>query len=179
MTETIFYGTNKSTIRIKSGTFEGGTATKKELKPSVEMPKVFYVMADIYTKKKRSAVMAKVKGKNTRTEIIVRKILRKMGYSFRTNVSDLPGCPDIVFPRRRKIIFIHGCFWHQHLRCKASDRPHSNVKFWEQKLDRNIRRDLTVKQQLRKIGWKTLILWECQIRREKFLINRIRNFIIS
>lgn len=136
-------------------------------------------MTDVYTKKKRSAVMAKIKGKNTNTEIIVRKILKKMGYSFHTNVSDLPGSPDIVFPKRRKIIFIHGCFWHQHLRCKASDRPRTNVAFWEQKLDRNIKRDRIVRQQLKKMGWKALILWGCQIRRENILRNRIRNFIIS
>ena len=121
--------------------------------------------------------MAKIKGKGTRAELVIRRILRKMRYAFHTNVSNLPGSPDIVFPKRRKIIFIHGCFWHQHLKCKASDRPRSNMKFWEQKLDRNIKRDRTVRQQLKKIGWKTLTLWECQIGNEKYLINRIHNFI--
>ncbi len=125
---------------------------------------------DIWDKQKRSAVMAKIKSKDTKPELIVRRFLYSHGYRYLKNVKRLPGCPDIVLRKYGIVIFVNGCFWHGH--STHMHIPHSNVKFWEDKIGRNRSRDERNKAALRKMGWKVMTVWECQLRpavREKTL----------
>lgn len=112
----------------------------------------------------RSILMSRVRRANTAPELLVRQAAHRMGYRFRLHTKDLPGTPDIVFPRRRKIIFVHGCFWHRHSGCKHASTPKSRREFWEQKFDQNIARDKRIKTALDELGWKTFIIWECETR---------------
>jgi len=115
--------------------------------------------------KLRSRNMASVRGKGTQPELAVRKELFRRGYRFRINVRALPGTPDVVLPRRRCAIFVHGCFWHSH-KCPRGARPLTNRRFWNKKLDNNVRRDRLNRVALRRAGWKVFIIWECQLRKE-------------
>src|SRR5437016_13030065 len=117
---------------------------------------------DVYSKETRSAVMKRVKSRDTRPEVIVRKALHASGYRYRLHLRELPGTPDIVFPRQKKIILVHGCFWHQHEGCPHAARPSSNISYWTTKLDRNIGRDSATLMALRDRGWEVLVVWECQ-----------------
>lgn len=119
-------------------------------------------MSDIYSKSKRSDIMSKISGKETKPEILVRKYLFSKGFRFRKNVKGLPGRPDIVLPKYRVVIFIHGCFWHGHS-CKRGNLPSSNIQFWENKISQNISRDENVTQKLKELGWKVIIIWQCEI----------------
>lgn len=123
-------------------------------------------MADIFTKKKRSQIMALIFGKETKPEIAVRSFLFRQGFRFRKNVKSLPGTPDIVLPKYLTIIFVHGCFWHGH-NCKRAARPTSNIEFWNSKIQNNIDRDKRVKKELRKLGWKVIVIWECGLNNKK------------
>ena len=107
--------------------------------------------------------MARIKGKDTKPEKVVRSILHRMGYRFRLHVRNLPGKPDIVFSRHRKIIFVNGCFWHGHKACRKKTLPKSNRAFWSLKIGGNIRRDEQHRKQLKKERWRVLIIWECEI----------------
>lgn len=107
--------------------------------------------------------MSRISGGNTKPEIVVRKILHGMGYRFRLHVKNLPGKPDIVLPRFKKVIFVHGCFWHGHKGCKRSKQPTTNVEFWREKIESNLRRDAVKISQLQELGWHVLILWACEI----------------
>ena len=118
-------------------------------------------MADKITKQQRSRNMSRVKNKNTRPELVVRKALHRLGYRFRLHRKDIPGSPDIVLPRYRKAIFVHGCFWHGH-DCPRGKRPASNQAFWDQKLDRNMKRDTEVVEKLNRLGWDVLVIWDCE-----------------
>lgn len=111
---------------------------------------------------KRSEVMRRVRGKNTAPELRVRKLLYQMGYRYRLHRKDLPGKPDIVLPKYRLCIFVNGCFWHQHPGCPRSTIPASNVGFWEAKLARTRERDRQNIAELSKLGWRTLVVWECE-----------------
>ena len=122
---------------------------------------------DIWSKKKRSAVMAKIKGKDTKPEWIVRRYLFSRGYRYRKNVKGLPGTPDIVLRKYGIVIFIHGCFWHRHSGCKYAYMPKSRVEFWQKKFEANVKRDYIVRMELRDKGIKCLIVWECTVRRIK------------
>ena len=127
---------------------------------------------DIWDKKKRSAVMARIKSKDTKPELIVRRYLYSRGYRYLKNVKGLPGTPDIVLRKYGIVIFVHGCFWHGH--SVDGHMPHSNVEFWEEKIGRNRSRDQRDKAALRKMGWKVMTVWECQLRpatREKTLLE--------
>jgi len=106
--------------------------------------------------------MSAVRARNTKPEQIVRSVLHRMGYRFRLQAKNLPGKPDIVLPKYRVAIFVHGCFWHQHLECKKAKRPASNTEFWNKKLDDNITRDARNHQLLTDEGWKVLVVWECE-----------------
>ena len=121
--------------------------------------------------------MARVKNKDTKPEVTVRSIVHRLGFRFRKNRTDLPGRPDIVLPRYRKVIFVHGCFWHGHTNCKRAARPSSNKAFWGKKLDGNIARDRMNIRILRKQGWRVITIWQCQIKHEKRLLNRIKTFL--
>jgi DNA mismatch endonuclease, patch repair protein len=133
---------------------------------------------DIWSKEKRSAVMAKIRSKNTKPERILRSALHKQGYRFRIHKNDLPGKPDIVFPTKRIAIYVHGCFWHFHKDCPEGKIPKSNSKFWIDKLNRNIIRDKTYIAEIEKAGWKTFVIWECDIEnRLEVVLNRLNKHL--
>ncbi len=112
-------------------------------------------------------------------EIQVRRLVHSMGYRFRLHKKDLPGKPDLVFSRRRKVVFVHGCFWHQHQNqaCKDSRKPTSNTGYWGVKLDRNRERDAANVAKLKRMGWKVLVVWECDLRNEPKVKKRVREFL--
>ena len=122
-------------------------------------------MADTLSPAERSERMGRVKAKNTKPEVAVRKLVHGLGYRYRLHARDLPGCPDLVFRRLRRVIFVHGCFWHRHpvIGCKLARLPKSRVAFWSDKLDGNHRRDAANVRRLRKEGWKVLQIWECEL----------------
>ena len=123
-------------------------------------------MSDIYTKSKRSEIMSHISGKETKPEIFVRKFLFANGLRFRKNVKDLTGKPDIVLPKHKTVIFIHGCFWHGH-DCKRATLPTTNTEFWETKINGNIERDRRNISELQELGWKVIVIWQCEIQNEK------------
>ena len=129
---------------------------------------------DTLTKEKRSWNMSKIRSKNTKPEIAIRSKLHKAGYRFRLHVKDLPGKPDIVLPKYNTIIFINGCFWHRHKGCEYAYKPKTRVDFWNQKLNRNIKRQEEVTKQLRKLKWNVLVIWECEVNNEKTLKKVLR-----
>lgn len=133
-------------------------------------------MADRFTPEERSRIMAKVKGRNTKPEILVRRLLHRLGYRFRLHRKDIPGKPDIVLPRHRKIILVHGCFWHGH-DCKRGTRPEANADFWNAKIKKNMERDARNTEELRRLGWDVLILWSCEIKDSDKLAERLQCFI--
>jgi len=136
-------------------------------------------MADVFTKEKRSEIMSRIKGGNTKPELIVRSLLHRLGYRFRLHKKDLPGKPDIVLPRHKKVIFVHGCFWHGHKGCKRSSIPSSNTEFWATKIKKNIKRDKVKARALRRQGWKVLILWQCRIKDTDKVVDKIQKFMNS
>lgn len=119
-------------------------------------------MTDKLTKEKRSWNMSRIKGKDTEIEIKVRKALFKAGFRYRKNVKELPGKPDIVLPKYRTVIFVHGCYWHGH-NCKEFHIPKTNTDFWNNKFKRNIENDKKHYKQLNTMGWKVIVVWECEI----------------
>lgn len=121
-------------------------------------------MADIVGPEKRSRMMAGIKSKGTKPEILVRRALFAEGLRFRLHRGDLPGAPDIVLPGRRVAIFVHGCFWHRHAGCRLAKLPSSNADFWRKKLDGNVKRDGLAVVALGKVGWRVLVVWECATR---------------
>lgn len=119
---------------------------------------------DNLTQQHRSWNMSRIRSSDTKPEIIVRSLLHSMGYRFRIHRKDLPGKPDIVLPKFKSIILVHGCFWHRHMNCKYSYMPKSKQQFWKTKFKANIERDKKVKEMLEEQGWKILIIWECELR---------------
>ena len=117
---------------------------------------------DIVSPAIRSKMMGRIRGKDTKAELAVRKVAFHLGHRYRLNRRDLPGTPDLVFPSRRMAIFVHGCFWHRHKDCKYSYDPKSNFKFWEEKFRKNVERDNRVKGELECLGWRVVVIWECQ-----------------
>lgn len=134
-------------------------------------------MVDVLTKKQRSFNMSQIRGKDTKPEMIVRRLIHSLGYRYRLHIRNLPGCPDLVFTSRKKVIFVHGCFWHRH-NCKYGKvTPKTRKEFWQTKLQGNKERDLKNRKKLTKLGWKTLTVWECQIRNYEKITARIINFL--
>ncbi len=129
---------------------------------------------DTLTKEKRSWNMSKIRSKNTKPEIAVRSKLHKAGYRFRLHVKGLPGKPDIVLPKYNTIIFINGCFWHRHKGCKYAYKPKTRVDFWNEKLNRNIKRQGEVLKELRDLEWKVLVIWECEVGNETLIRDRFK-----
>ena len=125
----------------------------------------------------RRTVMRANRGKNTKPEVAVRRLLHVMGYRFRLHRRDLPGTPDIVFPSRYKVIQVHGCFWHQHEGCRRATLPATRRDFWLPKLARNKERDREAEIQLRALGWKVETVWECQVRDGDALRSQLRSFL--
>lgn len=133
---------------------------------------------DRVTKEKRSEIMSRIRGKNTSPELTIRKLVYSLGYRYRLYSKDLPGKPDLVFPGRKKVIFVHGCFWHYH-GCKKGQLPKSRLDYWLPKLEANKRRDEENSQELIKQGWKVLVLWQCEIKKTSVLKEAIINFLDS
>ncbi len=121
--------------------------------------------------------MSRISGKDTKPEILVRSLLHRMGYRFRLHKKELPGKPDITLPKHKKVIFVHGCFWHGHENCLRSKRPSTNVVFWNKKINGTIERDKQNIQNLENLGWKTLILWTCEIKNHDVLKRKLTSFM--
>ena len=130
-----------------------------------------------HTTNARSQNMAAIKGRNTRPEMVVRRLLYSLGYRYRLHRKDVPGNPDIVFLARRKAIFINGCFWHQHQGCRLAHFPRSRLEYWGPKLARNVQRDAASAAILQNMGWKVLVLWECEIKNVEPLTTRLIEFV--
>ena len=137
-------------------------------------------MPDVFSADKRKQIMQGIHTKNTTPEIKLRSLLHRNGFRFRLNRKDLPGKPDIVLPKYNKVIFVHGCFWHGH-NCKRGHRPSTNVEFWNKKLDSNILRDQNTIERLVELGWKSMVVWECEIKKktEDELLLRIKKFLFD
>ena len=136
---------------------------------------------DTLTPEQRSERMSRVKGKGSAAELYVRRLVHRMGYRFRLHAAELPGKPDLIFPARRKIIFVHGCFWHRHPdpSCRLARLPKSRQDFWIPKLEGNRLRDERTQQALGALGWRSLVIWECQLGDPAFIENEIRTFLDS
>lgn len=134
-------------------------------------------MADVFSREKRSWIMSRVNGLNTKPEVLVRSLIHRMGYRFRIHRRDLPGNPDIVLSRHGKVIFVHGCFWHGHKKCPRSKRPTTNESFWNKKLDNNIKRDKRFFRAIRQLNWKVLVIWECETRKTELLLQKLERFL--
>lgn len=120
-------------------------------------------MTDPLTPTARSALMSRIRGVDTKPELAVRSLLHRLGYRFRLHRRDLPGTPDIVLPKHATVVFVHGCFWHRHKNCKGATTPKTHRKFWRDKFESNIIRDARNRRDLRKLGWRPLIVWECEL----------------
>lgn len=131
---------------------------------------------DVLTADRRSSVMRCVKSKDTLPELEVRRIAHSLGFRFRLHRKDLPGQPDLVFRGLKTVIFVHGCFWHQH-DCPAAARPASRIEYWDKKLDGNVIRDKRNSRLLRSLGWRILVIWECQIKNRSRLASRLNRFL--
>lgn len=126
--------------------------------------------------------MAKIKGKNTKLEILVRKFLFSKGFRYRINDKNLPGTPDIVLPKYNTVIFVHGCFWHGHPGCRKGRLPTSNIEYWGKKIPENVERDKKKIEKLEKIGWRVIVVWQCEIdnkAQRELLLNRLVMEILS
>ena len=136
-------------------------------------------MVDTLTKPERSNRMSRVHCKDTKPELIIRRLVHRMGYRYRLHRRDLPGTPDLVFPRQGKVIFVHGCFWHRHpdRACKLARLPKSHLDFWKPKLDGNFSRDQESQAKLRELGWDVFVVWECQIGSPEQVENILRDFL--
>jgi DNA mismatch endonuclease Vsr len=134
---------------------------------------------DNLTRKQRHLCMSRIRSKNTRPEIAVRKILRRLKQSYRSHVGGLPGNPDIVISRKRTVIFINGCFWHQHNGCKRKAMPKVNLQYWKSKLKNNVERQIDDIKALKKGKWKIAIVWECEAKNSNKLIRRIKTVLAS
>jgi DNA mismatch endonuclease (patch repair protein) len=122
-------------------------------------------MSDKLTPEKRSWNMSQIKGKDTKIEVEVRKYLFSKGYRFRKNDKRYPGKPDIVLPKYHVAIFVHGCFWHRHEGCKDATTPKTRTEFWLEKFDKNVKNDQIKQEKLRELGWKVIVIWECELKR--------------
>ena len=121
--------------------------------------------------------MQKVKQRNTKPEIVVRRAAHALGYRFRLHRRDLPGSPDIVLPRHKVAVFVHGCFWHRHPGCRYASTPKANAEFWLNKFSHNVERDARKERELRALGWRVLVIWECETRDRARLEQSLSDFI--
>lgn len=136
---------------------------------------------DTLTAEERSARMGRIRGKNTGPELLVRRMLHRLGYRYRLHRRDLPGTPDLVFIGRRKVIFVHGCFWHRHRdpECRLARLPKTRLDFWLAKLDRNELRDRSHQAALQQAGWSVGVVWECELRDKEQVRNKLVTFLES
>lgn len=136
-------------------------------------------MADTVSKEQRSLNMSLIRSKETKPEVFVRSVLHRLGFRFRKNVKNLSGKPDIVLPKYKTVIFVHGCFWHQHKGCKRATIPKSNIDYWIPKLKGNIERDAQHKADLEIHGWIVAVIWECETKKTDELIEKLKNILKS
>ena len=134
-------------------------------------------MTDIVDSRRRSEMMAGIKGQDTKPELVVRRIAHKLGLRFRLHRKDLPGRPDLVFPRRRLAVFVHGCFWHRHGGCRYAYTPKSRIGFWTKKFAQNIARDRSNEETLRILDWRVLVIWECETRDEDTVRRYLEEYV--
>jgi DNA mismatch endonuclease, patch repair protein len=132
---------------------------------------------DIVTPERRSAMMSGIRGQDTKPERLVRKLAHRLGYRFRLHRRDLPGTPDLVFPGRRKVVFVHGCFWHRHQGCRYAYQPKTNAETWRTKFETNVARDARVRSELEKMGWGILTVWECETSDTTALSRTLQTFL--
>jgi len=121
--------------------------------------------------------MARIRGRDTGPEKLIRRLLRSLGYRFGLHARRLPGRPDVVLSKQRKAVFVHGCFWHGHAGCVRASRPATNVGFWTRKITGNMARDVRVTRELKKLGWKSLVVWQCQTKHREVLERRLKRFL--
>lgn len=129
---------------------------------------------DYLTSAQRSAHMARIRATDTAPEMVVRHAAHALGLRFRLHRRDLPGSPDLIFPSRRRALFVHGCYWHRHPGCRLAYSPKSNIEFWQAKFDRNVARDAQAMAALQAAGWKADVIWECETRRPETIPDRLR-----
>lgn len=132
---------------------------------------------DTLTPEQRSERMSRVRARNTKPELIVRRLLHSRGYRYRLHDKRLPGKPDLVFAGRRKLIFVHGCFWHRHGECTLARMPKSRIDFWRPKLEANQARDQVNIARLEEMGWRVLVIWECELRDVDTLVAKLEHFL--
>lgn len=133
-------------------------------------------MADWLTRAERSALMARIRVAHTAPELVVRRLSHRLGYRFALHRKDLPGSPDLVFPRLRCIVFVHGCFWHRHINCRKASLPATRRVFWAEKLACNVARDAAACRRLRREKWHVLVIWECETKDETKLSKKLKSF---
>ncbi len=136
-------------------------------------------MSDVFSPEKRRWIMSRVRNRDTAPEVAVRSMIHRMGYRFRLHARDLPGTPDIVLPRHKKVVFVHGCFWHGHEGCPRAKLPQTNAEFWRKKIETNVRRDRKVVEELAECGWQVLIVWGCELRHPQHLTEKLADFLRS
>lgn len=134
-------------------------------------------MTDTLAPAARSERMRRVRGKDTQPEMMVRRLAHSLGYRFRLHRRDLPGSPDLVFPGHRAVVFVHGCFWHQHDCRRGARRPRSNADYWHPKLARNVERDTEARQRLEGLGWRVMVVWECEARDPDEIAGKLADFL--
>lgn len=132
---------------------------------------------DHVSPERRSYIMRLVKPTNNKTEIAVRRILHHLGFRFRLHGQDLPGKPDVILPKWQVIILVHGCFWHRHARCRKATTPKTKVAYWKRKFQENVKRDRRVRAQLRRLGWRVCVVWQCELTFPEKLARRLGAFI--
>lgn len=133
-------------------------------------------MTDVFTKKKRSEVMSKIRATDTKPELTIRKFLFSKGFRFRIHQKNLPSKPDIVLKKHNSIVLVNGCFWHGHKNCKNFRMPKSKLYYWQPKISNNIKKDITNRRKLKKMGWKVIVIWECDLKKSK-IETTFRNLI--
>ncbi len=133
-------------------------------------------MVDVLTPEQRSRNMSRIRSRDTKPEMIVRRLVHRLGFRYRLHRKDLPGRPDLVFAGRRKIVFVHGCYWHKHECAAGRVVPKTRTAFWETKRQQNVTRDSSVLSRLKNAGWSVFVVWECEVRRPD-LVERVRQFL--
>lgn len=133
-------------------------------------------MVDNLSPEERSRLMSRVRGKDTKPEMVVRRLAHRLGYRFRLHRRDLPGSPDLVFPKKEKVIFVHGCYWHRH-HCKKATTPKTNVDFWNEKFRRNVERDAENLKSINALGWEPLVIWQCETEHPRKIEKILKDFL--
>ncbi|MCU9840541.1 DNA mismatch endonuclease Vsr [Ruegeria sp. WL0004] len=134
-------------------------------------------MVDFLSPSERSERMSRIRSSNTAPEIALRRAMHAIGFRFRLHSKGLPGKPDIVLPRHKTVIFVHGCFWHRHSGCKIATTPKTNTEFWVEKFDRNVVRDARTREQLEGLGWRVIVVWECELRSANQVAGAVRRVV--